>query len=124
MTSQDTHSGHPLVHKVLAFERGTYGDAGELQGYAARCETCGAATFGGFASKSAASSSLLHHASDAPYQTRSLPGELADHLANKYGLSPKERFELQKRLLSSTPSQEMQIVGQLHRQHGQAGPDK
>lgn len=128
MTSQDTSNSatydHILSHRVRAFERGTYGDQGQHQGYAASCETCGAVTFGGFASKSDARNSLVHRTGPGVHLTRSLPGELADQLANKYGLPPKERFELQKRLLGATTSEEMQIIGELHRKHRKAGPAK
>jgi hypothetical protein len=53
-------------HKAVAFERGTYGDQGQQQGYAASCETCGAVTFGGFRTKTEAKAALLH--------TEPLPG--------------------------------------------------
>lgn len=48
------------THKTTTFERGTSGDKGERKGYAARCETCGAVTFGGFPSKTAAKEALEH----------------------------------------------------------------
>lgn len=48
------------AHKAVAFERGTSGDQGQRKGYAARCDTCGAVTFGGFATKTAAKAALLH----------------------------------------------------------------
>lgn len=47
-------------HKTEAFERGTYGAQGQQKGYAARCETCGAVTFGGFRTKTDAKAALLH----------------------------------------------------------------
>lgn len=47
-------------HKAVAFERGTYGDQGQQKGYAARCDTCGAVTFGGFRTKTEAKAALLH----------------------------------------------------------------
>ncbi len=47
-------------HKAVAFERGTYGHDGRQKGYAARCETCGAVTFGGFRTKTDAKAALLH----------------------------------------------------------------
>ncbi|WP_267275764.1 hypothetical protein [Arthrobacter sp. CDRTa11] len=49
-----------MSHKTLAFERGTYGPQGDQTGYAARCETCGAVTFGGFRTKTDAKAALLH----------------------------------------------------------------
>jgi hypothetical protein len=51
-----------MKHKIVAFERGRFGDQGQRKGYAARCETCGAVTFGGFASKSEAKWALEHTA--------------------------------------------------------------
>ncbi|MEV8081137.1 hypothetical protein AB0O38_16100 [Pseudarthrobacter oxydans] len=53
-------------HQAIAFERGTYGDQGQQKGYAARCETCGAVTFGGFRTKTAAKAALLHSEPIAP----------------------------------------------------------
>lgn len=47
-------------HKVVAYERGTYGDQGQAKGYAASCETCGAVTFGGFRTKTEAKWALEH----------------------------------------------------------------
>lgn len=47
-------------HKTLALERGTSGNQGERKGYAARCDTCGAVTFGGFANKTLAKAALEH----------------------------------------------------------------
>ncbi|WP_432244795.1 hypothetical protein ACRB8A_12385 [Arthrobacter sp. G.S.26] len=47
-------------HVTVAFERGTSGDQGQRKGYAARCETCGAVTFGGFRTKTEAKGALLH----------------------------------------------------------------
>lgn len=52
-------------HKTVAYERGTFGDQGQLKGYAASCETCGAVTFGGFASKTLAKAALEHTAVQA-----------------------------------------------------------
>ncbi|WNT44936.1 hypothetical protein SEA_ABBYDAISY_41 [Arthrobacter phage AbbyDaisy] len=52
-------------HKTVAYERGTFGDQGQLKGYAASCETCGAVTFGGFASKTLAKAALEHAAVQA-----------------------------------------------------------
>lgn len=49
-------------HKSIAFERGTSGDQGQHKGYAARCETCGAVTFGGFRTKTDAKAALEHRA--------------------------------------------------------------
>ena len=48
------------AHKTVAFERGTYGHEGQQKGYAARCNTCGAVTFGGFRTKADAKAALLH----------------------------------------------------------------
>lgn len=47
-------------HKAVAFERGTSGDQGQHKGYAARCETCTAITFGGFRTKTEAKAALEH----------------------------------------------------------------
>lgn len=49
-------------HKAVAFERGTHGYDGGQQGYAARCDTCGAVTFGGFSTKASAKAALFHAA--------------------------------------------------------------
>jgi len=48
------------AHKTVAFERGTFGDQGQKKGYAARCDTCAAVTFGGFANKTLAKAALEH----------------------------------------------------------------
>ncbi|MET3718333.1 hypothetical protein [Arthrobacter sp. UYEF21] len=53
-------------HKAVAFERGTSGDQGQHKGYAARCDTCGAVTFGGFRTKTEAKAALEHVAPTAP----------------------------------------------------------
>lgn len=47
-------------HNAVAFERGTSGGQGQSKGYAARCDTCGAVTFGGFRTKTDAKAALLH----------------------------------------------------------------
>lgn len=49
-------------HHAVAYERGTFGDQGQLKGYAASCDTCGAVTFGGFANKTLAKAALEHTA--------------------------------------------------------------
>ena len=49
-----------MTHKTVAFERGTSDYRGMVKGYAAECETCGAVTFGGFATKAAAIDALEH----------------------------------------------------------------
>jgi hypothetical protein len=49
-----------MKHQTVAFERGTSGNQGEAKGYAARCETCGAVTFGGFQTKTQAKAALEH----------------------------------------------------------------
>lgn len=52
-------------HKVVTVERGTWEDSAgrSRQGFAARCEGagCGAITFGGFESRSAAREALHGH---------------------------------------------------------------
>lgn len=53
-------------HKAVAFERGTYGHDGAQKGYAARCDTCGAVTFGGFRTKTDAKAALEHVKPTAP----------------------------------------------------------
>jgi hypothetical protein len=53
-------------HKAVAFERGTYGHDGSQKGYAARCETCAAVTFGGFRTKTDAKAALEHVKPAAP----------------------------------------------------------
>lgn len=57
-------------HKVAAFERGRSGDQGQRKGYAAACETCGAVTFGGFATKTDAKAALEHTAPSGPIAAR------------------------------------------------------
>jgi hypothetical protein len=60
-------------HKTVAFERGTYGWDGRQKAYAARCDTCGAVTFGGFRTKTDAKAALLHTkptTSEAPKPSR------------------------------------------------------
>lgn len=51
----------PQRHIAVAFERGTYGHDGSQKGYAARCDTCGAVTFGGFRTKTDAKAALEHN---------------------------------------------------------------
>lgn len=53
-------------HKSVAFERGTSGDQGQHKGYAARCETCGVVTFGGFRTKTEAKAALEHSTAVIP----------------------------------------------------------
>lgn len=55
-----TQKARPKRHSVVAFERGTSGDQGQHKGYAARCDTCGALTFGGFRTKTEAKAALEH----------------------------------------------------------------
>lgn len=55
----------PMRHIAVAFERGTSGFTGQNKGYAARCETCGAVTFGGFQTKTEAKAALEHTAVQA-----------------------------------------------------------
>lgn len=54
-----------MKHKTVAFERGTYGPTGTQPGYAARCVTCGAVTFGGFRTKTEAKAALEHEEEQA-----------------------------------------------------------
>lgn len=53
-------------HRVITFERGTaQDDSGRfIPGYAARCEGCGALTFGGAVSRYAAREALRGHATN------------------------------------------------------------
>ena len=60
MEQQHDKTGKPKRHVTVAFERGTYGHDGRQKGYAARCESCGAVTFGGFRTKTDAKASLEH----------------------------------------------------------------
>ena len=55
-----TQKARPQRHIAVAFERGTYGHDGSQKGYAARCDTCGAVTFGGFRTKTDAKAALEH----------------------------------------------------------------
>ncbi|QDG90678.1 hypothetical protein [Pseudarthrobacter sp. NIBRBAC000502770] len=57
-----TQKAGPQRHIAVAFERGTYGHDGSQNGFAARCETCGAVTFGGFRTKTDAKAALEHKA--------------------------------------------------------------
>lgn len=54
------------AHKLVTSERGRTADG--RQGYAARCvaEGCGAITFGGFPSRTAARQALAGHESERP----------------------------------------------------------
>jgi len=63
-TGQAELTGEPKNgrHIAVAYERGTFGDQGQMKGYAASCETCGAVTFGGFANKTLAKAALEHTA--------------------------------------------------------------
>lgn len=53
-----------MKHETVTFQRG-HDDAGRPT-YAARCETCGAATFGGAPTAAAAREALRHDDDDAP----------------------------------------------------------
>jgi hypothetical protein len=52
--------GTKVKHVTVAFPRGTYGPDGTQPGFAARCETCGVVTFGGFRTKTEAKAALEH----------------------------------------------------------------
>ena len=52
-------------HKVVTFRRN--------HGWAARCDTCHDATFGGFPTRTAARDALEHRAMDANPEPRSTP---------------------------------------------------
>lgn len=60
-----TPKARPQRHQTAAFERGTYGHDGSQKGYAARCDTCGTVTFGGFRTKTDAKAALEHTAVQA-----------------------------------------------------------